>query len=60
MTDSIDAVALKDLTPAQRAINFLNAGGDLVLTTNPADVASMVPAMLSKANSASGLVWPHM
>src|SRR3954447_24065195 len=53
MTDSIDAVALKDLTPAQRAINFINAGGDLVLTTNPADVSSMVPAMLSKANSDS-------
>jgi len=53
MTDSIDSVALKDLTPAQRAINFINAGGDLVLTTNPADVASMVPAMLSKANSDS-------
>src|SRR5947209_5046279 len=53
MTDSIDAAALKDLTPAQRAINFINAGGDLVLTTNPSDVASMVPAMLSKANSDS-------
>ena len=53
MTDSIDAAALKDLTPAQRAINFINAGGDLVLTTNPADVASMVPAMLSRANSDS-------
>ena len=39
--------------PAQRAINFINAGGDLVLTTNPSDVASMVPAMLSKANSDS-------
>src|SRR3954468_17664431 len=53
MTDSIDGAALRDLTPAQRAINFINAGGDLVLTTNPADVASMVPAMLSKANSDS-------
>jgi hypothetical protein len=53
MTDSIDAQALKDLTPAQRAINFINAGGDLVLTTRPADVASIVPAMLSKAKSDS-------
>src|SRR4051812_13031095 len=53
MTDSIDGAALRDLTPAQRAINFINAGGDLVLTTNPSDVASMVPAMLSKANSSS-------
>src|SRR6185437_10904623 len=53
MTDSIDAVALKDLTPAQRAIKFISAGGDLVLTTNPADVSSMLPAMLSKANSDS-------
>src|SRR4051794_1800017 len=53
MTDSIDGAALRDLTPAQRAINFINAGGDLVLTTNPSDVASMVPAMLSKANSDS-------
>ena len=53
MTDSIDAAALRDLTPARRAINFINAGGDLVLTTNPSDVSSMVPAMLSKANSDS-------
>src|SRR3954447_10726963 len=53
MTDSIDGAALRDLTPAQRAINFINAGGDLVLTTNPSDVASMVPAMLSTANSDS-------
>ena len=53
MTDSIDAQALKDLTPAQRAIKFIVAGGNLVLTTRPSDVASMVPAMLSKANSDS-------
>jgi beta-N-acetylhexosaminidase len=53
MTDSIDAQALKDLTPAQRAIDFIAAGGDLVLTTRPSDVASMVPAMLSKAKSDS-------
>ena len=53
MTDSIDAVALRDLTPAQRAINFINAGGDLVLTTNSSDVASMVPAMVARANSSS-------
>jgi beta-N-acetylhexosaminidase len=33
MSDSMDAVAVSDLTPAQRAVRFVDAGGDLVLTS---------------------------
>ncbi|MGV9935219.1 glycoside hydrolase family 3 N-terminal domain-containing protein [Streptomyces olivaceoviridis] len=35
------AVAVRSFTPAQRAVDFLSAGGDLVLTVKP----SIVPAM---------------
>ncbi|MEU8589249.1 glycoside hydrolase family 3 N-terminal domain-containing protein [Streptomyces sp. NPDC048664] len=42
------AVALKAFTPAQRAVNFLAAGGNLILTVNPSVVAAMTQAVQAK------------
>lgn len=38
-------------SPAQRALNFLTAGGDMVLTVNPAVLPQMYDAVLSRATT---------
>ncbi|SEO68068.1 beta-N-acetylhexosaminidase [Actinacidiphila rubida] len=43
-----NAVAVKDHTPAQRAVDFVAAGGDIVLTVDPADIAPMTSAVLAR------------
>jgi beta-N-acetylhexosaminidase len=53
MSDSMDAAGVNDLTPGHRAVRFVRAGGDLVLTTQPSDVPAMVSALLDKTNSDS-------
>ncbi|MET7689116.1 glycoside hydrolase family 3 N-terminal domain-containing protein [Streptomyces sp. NPDC005483] len=48
------AVAVQAYTPGQRAVNFLAAGGDMVLTVKPSTVPAMVQAIKSRtANDAS-------
>jgi beta-N-acetylhexosaminidase len=42
------ARAVTDLTPAQRAIDYFTAGGNLLLTVVPADIAPMTKAVLSR------------
>ena len=51
MSDSMYAVAVRDLSPGERAVRFVAAGGDLVLTGLPSDVPAMASALLAKANS---------
>ncbi len=51
ISDSMDATAVRDLTPGQRAVQFVQAGGDLVLITQPADAAATVSALLAKAGA---------
>ena len=53
MSDSMDATAVDELTPAQRAVDFINAGGDLVLATSAADIPAMYNAVLAQAQSSS-------
>ncbi|MCL2551982.1 MAG: glycoside hydrolase family 3 protein [Actinomycetia bacterium] len=43
-----NAVAVADHTPAQRAIDFISAGGDIVLTVRPSDIAPMTAAVLNR------------
>ncbi len=43
------AVAVRALTPQQRAVSFVGAGGDMVLTVVPADAAPMVAALTARA-----------
>lgn len=42
------AVAVSDHTPAQRALDFLKAGGNVVLTVKPSDIVPMTAAVLSR------------
>jgi beta-N-acetylhexosaminidase len=51
--DLANARQVADLTPAARAVDFLAAGGDLVLTVDPYTIQQMVPAVLARANTDS-------
>jgi beta-N-acetylhexosaminidase len=42
------AAAVAGYPPAQRALNFFRAGGDMVLTIEPSDIASMTQAVLGE------------
>jgi beta-N-acetylhexosaminidase len=48
-----NAKQVADLSPGARAVDFLAAGGDVVLTVNPFDVPAMVGAVLSRATADS-------
>ncbi len=53
MSDSMEATAVDELTPAEQAVDFINAGGDLVLATDPTVIPAMYDAVLSEADSDS-------
>ncbi|MBO0838056.1 MAG: glycoside hydrolase family 3 protein, partial [Actinobacteria bacterium] len=50
MSDSLDAAAVSHYTLAQRAVDFINAGGDVVLVTNPGDIPTMYNAVVAEVN----------
>ena len=56
MTDSVAATALSPYPPASRALNFLLAGGDLVLTTDPSILPAMANAVLARAQTDSAFL----
>jgi beta-N-acetylhexosaminidase len=56
MTDSVAAAALSPYPPAARAINFLFAGGDLVLTTDASTLPEMFNAVLTRAQTDSAFL----
>ena len=56
ISDSMAAVAVSDLTPANRALDFLTAGGTIVLDTNPADIPAMVTAVVAQAQQNSSFL----
>ncbi|WP_260610511.1 glycoside hydrolase family 3 N-terminal domain-containing protein [Streptomyces sp. WAC06614] len=43
-----NAVAVKSVPPADRAVNFLSAGGDLVLTVEPNSIPAMAAAVRAR------------
>jgi len=50
MSDDLGAAdAVERVPPGQRAVRFVAAGGDLVLTIRPADAAPMTRAMVAEA-----------
>jgi beta-N-acetylhexosaminidase len=52
MSDDLGAArAVTGISPAQRAVRFIAAGGDLVLTIVPSDAAPMAGALIAKAES---------
>lgn len=51
MSDDLSAAQqVKDRTPAERAVDFLRAGGDLVLAIDPAQMPEMTAAVLARAS----------
>jgi len=51
MTDDVGAAAaVRAVAPGQRAVRFVRAGGDLVLTVQPKDAAPMRAALVSEAS----------
>ncbi|MEO6700713.1 MAG: glycoside hydrolase family 3 N-terminal domain-containing protein, partial [Jatrophihabitantaceae bacterium] len=53
ISDSLGAAQVAAWAPADRAINFLQAGGDMALTNDPTLLPAMATAVLNKANSDS-------
>ncbi len=51
MSDSMEAAAVSELTPAEQAVDFIEAGGDLVLATDPTVIPAMYNAVLAQAQS---------
>lgn len=49
------AAAVSDRTPAQRAVDFFKAGGNLLLTVVPSDIAPMTQAVLTRLPSDAAL-----
>lgn len=45
------AAAVQSVSPASRALGFLAAGGDMVLTVNPSLIPAMVTAVLSRTQT---------
>ena len=45
------AVQVRSWSPSERAMDFISAGGDLVLTVDPTVIPEMTAAVLSKAQS---------
>jgi beta-N-acetylhexosaminidase len=51
-TDDVGAAAaVRDVPVGQRAVRFVAAGGDQVLTVQPGDVGPMVDALAARAGS---------
>ena len=51
MSDAMNAVAVRKVSPGDRAVRFVAAGGDLVLTGTATDVRAMASALLAKAGN---------
>lgn len=51
ITDDMNAVAVSAIPVAQRAVRFIAAGGDIVLTGRAADAATMINAVLTRART---------
>lgn len=43
-----NAVAVRSFSPAQRAVNFIAAGGDMILTVRPSTVPAMTQAVQTR------------
>jgi beta-N-acetylhexosaminidase len=53
VSDSMHAVAVSDVTPANQALRFFRAGGTMLLDTDPSRIGAMRHAVLSRAASSA-------
>jgi beta-N-acetylhexosaminidase len=51
ISDDLAARAVRDLSPGQRAVQFLNAGGDLIIVGDPRLAPAMIKAVIAKAKA---------
>nr|WP_281358903.1 glycoside hydrolase family 3 N-terminal domain-containing protein [Flexivirga aerilata] len=51
VTDDMNAVAVAGTPPGERAVRFVAAGGDIVLTGRPADTRAMISALTARGAS---------
>ena len=51
ISDDLAAVAVRAVSPAQRAVRFISAGGDIMLTTHASDAAPMLAAVAARART---------
>jgi beta-N-acetylhexosaminidase len=49
ISDDLAAVGVRELTPGERALRFLQAGGDLVIVGTPTELPNMVSAVKARA-----------
>lgn len=54
VSDDLGATQVAAVPPGQRAVRFLRAGGDIVLTADPATLGSMIDEVVSTATSDPG------
>ncbi|HSF99103.1 MAG TPA: glycoside hydrolase family 3 N-terminal domain-containing protein [Ornithinibacter sp.] len=54
ITDDVNAEALKDVSPGDRAVRHIAAGGDIVLTGAASDAEVMLDALAAEAGSDAG------
>lgn len=49
MSDDLSAVAVRDIAPATRALQFIDAGGDLIIVTSLSDARRMAARLRTRA-----------
>ena len=49
ISDDLSAAAMRDLSPGQRAVRFVGAGGDLAIVGDPDEAAAMATALRREA-----------
>ena len=54
ISDDLAAAAMEDLTPAQRALQFVAAGGDLLIVGDPGLAEAMADALRGRAADDQG------
>lgn len=53
VSDSLSAVSVQHISVGQRAVRFIAAGGDVVLTGSPGDIPAMLTAILAQTHASS-------
>ena len=51
ISDDLNAVQVRAVPAAERAVDFIAAGGDIVLDVQNADIAPMIEAVLARARA---------
>ena len=50
LSDALGATAVASIPPGQRAIDYLEAGGDMIVVNRTPDAVAMAEALVAKAN----------